>query len=73
MAIYTGRIRFVVALLPLNPAVVLTADGRPPSFHSDPFARLIIATAHAHVMQLAARAAAIPKSPRCIAVKALPS
>ena len=52
----------VVAVLPLDLAVVLAVDALPASFHGDPADRIIVATARAHRLPLATRDATIRRS-----------
>jgi PIN domain nuclease of toxin-antitoxin system len=52
----------VVALLPLDVAVVVALDSLPESFHGDPADRLIVATALTHGLPLATRDRAIQTS-----------
>jgi PIN domain nuclease of toxin-antitoxin system len=52
----------VIAVLPLDTAVVLALDSLPRSFHGDPADRLIVATARSRRMPLATHDAAIRRS-----------
>jgi PIN domain nuclease of toxin-antitoxin system len=52
----------VVALLPLDVAVVVALDSLPESFHGDPADRLIVTTALTHGLPLATRDRAIQAS-----------
>jgi PIN domain nuclease of toxin-antitoxin system len=52
----------IVALLPLDVAVVVALDHLPESFHGDPADRLIVATAHTHGLPLATHDRAIQAS-----------
>ncbi len=52
----------VVEIAPLDVEVVVALDGLPASFHGDPAARLIVATARAHRVRLATHDRAIRKS-----------
>ncbi len=52
----------VVALLPLDVAVVVALDSLPQGFHGDPADRLIVATARTHGLPLATRDRAIQAS-----------
>lgn len=52
----------MIAILPLDVAVVTALDAIPPSFHGDPADRLIVATARAHSVALATHDARIRRS-----------